>query len=177
MSEVADLLERFRRGAELVAVATTGAAGPVLDFRPAEGKWGVRTIVCHLSVAIPRKFCRCGCGGSLPRIIRAAGHRSRRLGRNVWTYSKRKNFTGTGNLPPGSARRTAETAKGTAEEETFARTGQHGKREGSRCSICSAYSLSIPKSTCSRFTPHVPPSRNSRRRKLHRRPAARVTTG
>src|SRR5690349_24792593 len=49
MSERADLLERFRRGAELVAVATTGAAGPVLDFRPAEGKWGVRTIVCHLA--------------------------------------------------------------------------------------------------------------------------------
>jgi hypothetical protein len=49
MSELADLLERFRRGAELVAVATTGAAGPVLDFRPGEGKWGVRTIVCHLA--------------------------------------------------------------------------------------------------------------------------------
>jgi len=49
MRERADLLERFRRGAELVAVATTGAAGPVLDFRPAEGKWGVRTIVCHLA--------------------------------------------------------------------------------------------------------------------------------
>src|SRR5436305_13295078 len=49
MSELADLLERFRRGAELVAVATTGAAGPVLDFRSAEGKWSVRTIVCHLA--------------------------------------------------------------------------------------------------------------------------------
>jgi len=49
MSELADLLERFRRGAELVAVATTGAAGPVLDFQPAPGKWGVRTIVCHLA--------------------------------------------------------------------------------------------------------------------------------
>ena len=49
MSELANLLERFRRGAELVAVATTGAAGPVLDFHPAEGKWGVRTIVCHLA--------------------------------------------------------------------------------------------------------------------------------
>jgi hypothetical protein len=49
MSDLANLLERFRRGAELVAVATTGAAGPVLDFRPAEGKWGVRTIVCHLA--------------------------------------------------------------------------------------------------------------------------------
>src|ERR1700757_4118567 len=48
MSELADLLERFRRGAELLAVATTGAAGPELDFKP-EGKWSVRQIVCHLA--------------------------------------------------------------------------------------------------------------------------------
>jgi len=51
MSETADLLERFRRGAELVAIATTGAAGTELDFTPGEGKWSVRTIVCHLADA------------------------------------------------------------------------------------------------------------------------------
>ncbi len=49
MSELQELLERFRRGAELLAVVTTGAAGPELDFAPAEGKWGVRMIVCHLA--------------------------------------------------------------------------------------------------------------------------------
>ena len=49
MSELADILERFRRGPELVAVATTGAAGPELDFQPGEGKWSVRQIVCHLA--------------------------------------------------------------------------------------------------------------------------------
>src|SRR5215469_7018915 len=49
MSEILDLLERFRRGAELVAVATTGAAGPELDFKPAPDKWCVRQIVCHLA--------------------------------------------------------------------------------------------------------------------------------
>jgi len=48
MSDLADLLERYRRGAELLAVATTGAAGSELDFHPAEGKWSVRQIVCHL---------------------------------------------------------------------------------------------------------------------------------
>jgi len=48
MSELADLLERYRRGAELLAVATTGAAGPVLDYRE-DGKWSVRQIVCHLA--------------------------------------------------------------------------------------------------------------------------------
>ena len=49
MSELADLLERLRRGPELVAVATTGAAGSELDFKPGEGKWSVRQIACHLA--------------------------------------------------------------------------------------------------------------------------------
>lgn len=48
-NEIQDLLERFRRGAELVAVVTTGAAGAELDFSPAPGKWSVRQIVCHLA--------------------------------------------------------------------------------------------------------------------------------
>jgi hypothetical protein len=48
MSDLAPILERFRRGAELLAVATTGAAGPELDFKP-EGKWSIRQIVCHLA--------------------------------------------------------------------------------------------------------------------------------
>ncbi len=55
MSELADLLERFRRGAEIVATATTGAAGSELDFQPTADNgrtgWGVRTIVCHLADA------------------------------------------------------------------------------------------------------------------------------
>jgi DinB superfamily len=54
MSELLDLLERYRRGAELLAMATTGAAGPELDFKPPTepGKhdaWSVRQIVCHLA--------------------------------------------------------------------------------------------------------------------------------
>jgi len=55
MSELADLLERFRRGAEIVATSTTGAAGAALDYRPTgeNGKlrWSVRMIVCHLADA------------------------------------------------------------------------------------------------------------------------------
>jgi len=38
MSEIPELLERFRRGAELVAVSITGAAGQELDFVPEPGK-------------------------------------------------------------------------------------------------------------------------------------------
>lgn len=49
--ELPELLERFRRGAELVAVAITGAAGPELDFKPAPDKWSVRQIVAHLADA------------------------------------------------------------------------------------------------------------------------------
>jgi hypothetical protein len=51
MSEVAELLERFRRGGELLAVVTTGAAGAELDFTPDGDKWSVRQIVCHLADA------------------------------------------------------------------------------------------------------------------------------
>jgi len=49
MSDLANILERFRRGGELLAMSTTGAAGSELDFQPAPGKWSVRQIVCHLS--------------------------------------------------------------------------------------------------------------------------------
>ncbi|MEI9814582.1 MAG: DinB family protein [Acidobacteriota bacterium] len=49
MSELLDLLERYRRGAELLAMASTGAAGPVLDFKVEGHRWTVRQTVCHLA--------------------------------------------------------------------------------------------------------------------------------
>jgi hypothetical protein len=49
MSEITELLERFRRGPELIATVMTGAAGPELDFAPAPDKWSPRQIVCHLA--------------------------------------------------------------------------------------------------------------------------------
>lgn len=51
MTDLPDLLERFRRGAELLAMATTGAAGAVLDFQPGSAPLTVRQIVCHLADA------------------------------------------------------------------------------------------------------------------------------
>jgi hypothetical protein len=51
MSELTGILERFRRGAELVAMAMTGAAGAEVDFVPEPGKWSIRQIVCHLADA------------------------------------------------------------------------------------------------------------------------------
>jgi hypothetical protein len=51
MSEINELLERFRRGPELLAMSMTGAAGAELDFVPEPGKWSVRQIICHLADA------------------------------------------------------------------------------------------------------------------------------
>src|SRR5712691_7914513 len=51
MSELADLLERFRRGAELLAVGTTGVAGPELDYKAEGYPLSIRQIVCHLADA------------------------------------------------------------------------------------------------------------------------------
>ena len=48
MSETEDLLERFRRGAELVAVSITGAAGSEMDFAPQPDQWSIRQIVAHV---------------------------------------------------------------------------------------------------------------------------------
>lgn len=49
MTEIPELLERFRRGGELLAAVTTGCAGAELDFRPEPTRWSVRQIACHLA--------------------------------------------------------------------------------------------------------------------------------
>ena len=49
MSQIADALERFRRGGELLSTATMGCAGQEADFKPTPDKWSVRQIVCHLA--------------------------------------------------------------------------------------------------------------------------------
>ena len=51
MSEILALLERYRRGAEVLAVVLTGVFGEEEDFTPAPGKWSVRQIVAHLADA------------------------------------------------------------------------------------------------------------------------------
>lgn len=51
MSDIPALLERFRRGPELLAVVLTGVFGDEEDFALAPGKWSVRQIVAHLADA------------------------------------------------------------------------------------------------------------------------------
>jgi hypothetical protein len=49
MHEIEELLERFRRGAEVIASVTTGLANVEADWLPGAGKWTVRQIACHLA--------------------------------------------------------------------------------------------------------------------------------
>jgi hypothetical protein len=51
MSGIPALLERFRRGPELLAVVLTGVFGEEEDFITAPGKWSIRQIVAHLADA------------------------------------------------------------------------------------------------------------------------------
>jgi len=123
MSEIADLLERFRRGPELLAVATTGAAGPELDFK-SENKWSVRQIVCHLADA------EMAAGMRLRQLIAEDHPTLQAWDQNAWAtkldYDKRKisealelfrvarhsNFDVIKDLP----------------EDAFSRTGTHTRR-------------------------------------------------
>lgn len=49
MPDIPALLERYRRGAELLAVVLTGVFGEEEDFTPAPGKWSIRQLVAHLA--------------------------------------------------------------------------------------------------------------------------------
>jgi hypothetical protein len=51
MSDLPTLLERFRRGPELLAVVLTGVFGEEEDFRIAPGKWSIRQITAHVADA------------------------------------------------------------------------------------------------------------------------------
>ena len=124
MSELADWLERFRRGAELVAVATTGAAGSMLDYHPGEGKWGVRTIVCHLADTELVLAMR------LRQIIAEDSPILPAIDQNLWAdrldYSKRK-LSGALDTFRRARAENYELLKD-LPEETFARVGRHSER-------------------------------------------------
>ena len=46
---IADLMERLRKGPELVEEAARGAAPSELDYSPGPGKWSARQILAHLA--------------------------------------------------------------------------------------------------------------------------------
>ena len=49
MSDISALLERFRRGPELLAVVLTGVFGEEEDFVREPGKWSIRQLMAHLA--------------------------------------------------------------------------------------------------------------------------------
>jgi hypothetical protein len=49
VSDLANLLERYRRGPELLAVVLTGVFGEEEDYAPAPGKWSIRQVVAHIA--------------------------------------------------------------------------------------------------------------------------------
>jgi hypothetical protein len=124
MSDIAELLERFRRGPELVAVAMTGAAGTEFDFVPAPGKWSLRQILCHLSdseVVGAERF---------RRVIAEDNPTLAGFDQNAWAekldYARRK----TSHALEGFRRLRAENYELLKElpEAIFERTGQHTER-------------------------------------------------
>jgi hypothetical protein len=49
MSDIPALLERFRRGPEVLAMVLTGVFGEEEDFIAAPGKWSIRQMIAHLA--------------------------------------------------------------------------------------------------------------------------------
>jgi uncharacterized damage-inducible protein DinB len=124
MHEIPELLERFRRGAELVAVAITGAAGPELDFKLAPDKWSVRQIVAHLADAEAANVVR------LRQVIAEDNPTLVPFDQNAWAertdYARRK---------PSQALETMRQLRADNHQllkdlppETYSRSGHHLKR-------------------------------------------------
>ena len=124
MSEIPELLERYRRGAELVAVAITGAAGPELDFKPTPDKWSVRQIVAHLAdtEAVTVARLRSMIAEDNPALVP--------FDQNAWAdktdYAKRKPSQALDTMRHLRADNYALLRD--LSEETFSRTGTHSRR-------------------------------------------------
>jgi hypothetical protein len=121
MSELADLLERFRRGAEVLAVVTTGVAGTELDFKPSEKAWSIRQIVCHLADAEAVGVMR------LRQVMAEENPTLQSFNGDLWAdhldYSRRK-ISAVIETFRRLRTENYELLKG-ASEDTFARTGNH----------------------------------------------------
>ena len=124
MSDIPALLERFRRGPEVLAMVLTGVFGEEEDFTVAPGKWSVRQIVAHLADAEMVGAHR------MRQVIAEDNPLMPAMNQDLWAerldYSKRK-------LSPAleAFRRTrAENFELLKDlpEATFARTGQHSER-------------------------------------------------
>jgi DinB superfamily len=124
MPDLPVLLERFRRGPELLAVVLTGVFGDEEDFTTAPGKWSIRQIVAHLADAelvFAHRF-RQVIAEENPTLIA--------FDQNAWAsnldYGRRKPKTSLDTL----RRLRAENHELLKDlpETAFARTGKHTER-------------------------------------------------
>jgi hypothetical protein len=124
MSEIAELLERFRRGPELLAMVLTGVFGEEEDFLPAPGKWSIRQIVAHLADS------EIVCAHRMRQIIAEENPTLMAFDQEAWTknldYARRK---------PKQSLESFRRVRGEnyellkeLPEATYARTGNHSER-------------------------------------------------
>ncbi|MGO4879849.1 MAG: DinB family protein [Bryobacteraceae bacterium] len=124
MSDISDLLERFRRGPEVLAVVLTGVFGEEEDFVPAPGKWSIRQIVAHLADS------EIVCAHRIRQIVAEEQPTLIAFDQEAWTrnldYARRKPKQSLESF----RRVRAENYELLKElpEETYARTGNHSER-------------------------------------------------
>jgi hypothetical protein len=124
MSDLSSLLERFRRGPELFAVALTGVFGDEEDFTRAPGKWSIRQITAHLA------DCELVFAHRFRQVIAEDNPTLMAFDQNAWAsnldYARRKPKTSLETL----RRLRAENYELVKDlpESAFTRTGNHTER-------------------------------------------------
>jgi hypothetical protein len=124
MSDLPAVLERFRRGPELLAVVLTGVFGDEEDFTPAPDKWSIRQITAHLA------DCELVFAHRFRQVIAEDNPTLMAFDQNAWAskldYTHRKPKASLDTL----RRLRAENYELVKDlpEGTFARTGNHTER-------------------------------------------------
>lgn len=124
MPEIPVLLERFRRGPEVLAVVMTGVFGEEEDFVTAPGKWSIRQIIAHLA------DCELVYGHRMRQIVAEENPTLMAFDQDAWArnldYAHRKPKQSLESF----RRMRAENYELLKElpEATFARSGNHSER-------------------------------------------------
>jgi len=124
MSEISELLERFRRGPEVLAMVLTGVFGEEEDFVCGPGKWTIRQVIAHLADS------ELVCAHRMRQIIAEENPVLIAFDQNAWTqnldYARRK---------PKQSLESFRRLRGEnyellkeLPEAAFARTGNHNER-------------------------------------------------
>jgi len=124
MSEIPALLERFRRGPELMAVILTGVFGEEEDYVPAPGKWSIRQLIAHVADT------EIVAAGRLRQVIAEDNPTLVSFDQNAWAerldYARRKPKQSLESFRRLRAEN-YELLKG-LDEAAYERTGRHTER-------------------------------------------------